>query len=58
MPCNVECRDVTLQWLSNIGTEYMLKTFPFGGNSFVCEDHFEDTCYEVGKVNKFLGLPQ
>jgi len=27
MPNNVECRDITQQWLHNIGMGYMLKTF-------------------------------
>jgi hypothetical protein len=58
MPSNIERRGIAQQWLHNIGTGYTLKTFPFGSNSFVCEDHFESTCYEVDKVNKVLGLPQ
>ncbi|KAM9425031.1 uncharacterized protein KZ484_006594 isoform 1-T2 [Pholidichthys leucotaenia] len=43
------------KWLHNLGTGHTLKTFPFGRNSVVCEDHFEASCYEGELQAKLLG---
>jgi len=56
MDSNIECRDFAQQWVNNTETGYMIKTFPFGSNSFA--DTFESTCYEFDQVNKVSDLPQ
>ena len=58
IPYNPERRSIAKQWLHNLGTGHTLKTFPFGSNSVVCEDHFEQRCFAEDSVNKTLGLPQ
>ncbi len=39
-------KNIAKQWLHNIGTGKKVNKFTFGANSVVCEDHFEDSCFD------------
>ncbi len=56
-PSNPERTDLARQWLHNIGTGRSVDKFTFGRNSFVCEDHFEKTCYKRNLQAELLGEP-
>ncbi len=54
-PSTEERKAIAQRWLHNLGTGHTLKTFRFGRNSVVCEDHFHESCYEENMQARLMG---
>ena len=49
-------RERCAKWINNIGTDkFYVKTYKFNANRVVCEDHFEQQCFEDDVRAKVMG---
>ena len=50
-----EKRELSQQWLHNIGTGHTVEKFSFGKHKLVCEDHFKPDCFKEDLQARLMG---
>ena len=54
-PANDTEKSRASKWLHNMGTGFTVRSFSFGRDKTLCEDHFQDDCFKEDLQAKLMG---